>query len=156
VFNHLGDAFRILCRWEESREHYSKAYDMAREMSYANVSNYAMELNRITAEIEDGNECTRPDSQRHEIDVPEEILATYVGEYALSPRFSIVVTLEAGVLHVQATGQPKSPLYAESETKFFSRTVNAEITFTKDDSGAVTGVILHQNGRDAPGRRVSH
>jgi len=30
-------------------------------------------------------------------------------------------------------------MFAESETKFFLRVVDAQISFTKDDSGAVTG-----------------
>ena len=70
------------------------------------------------------------------------------------PTFSIVVTLEDGALFVQATGQGKLPAFAESETKFFLRAVDAQVSFTKDDSGAVAGLILHQNGRDQPGSKV--
>ena len=156
VWNHLGDLYRALCRWEESKQNYEKAHDMAREMKYSNVSNYAMELGRITNEIESGRECTRPDEERPEVEVAEEILETYVGEYAFSSRFSVVVTLERGRLWVQVTGQGKSPIFAESETKFFSKVVDAQFTFTKDDTGAVTGMILHQNGRDVAGRRVNN
>lgn len=157
VFNHLGDLYRLLCRWEESRENYAKAYEMARDMAYDNVSNYEMELGRITAEIEAGRECTRPGSEeRTEIEVSREILESYVGEYTLSSRFSVVVTLEDGALFVQATGQGKLPAFAESETKFFLKAVDAQVSFTKDASGAVTGIILHQNGRNAPGRRVNN
>jgi hypothetical protein len=32
--------------------------------------------------------------------------------------------------------------------------VDAQISFTKDASGAVTQLILHQGGRDVPGRKV--
>ena len=155
VFNHLGDLYRILCRREESKENYSKAFEMARDMSYSNVSNYERELNRITTEIESGRECTRPGSDRAEVEVAEEILQTYVGEYALSSTFSIVVTLEDGALFAQPGGQGKFRIFADSETTFFLKAVDAQISFTKDDTGAVTGMILHQNGRDAPGRRVN-
>ncbi|MEE8327100.1 MAG: serine hydrolase domain-containing protein, partial [candidate division NC10 bacterium] len=54
----------------------------------------------------------RPPVERTEIDVAEEILQTYVGEYELSPQRSLVVTLEDGQLHLEVTGQGKAPLFA--------------------------------------------
>jgi hypothetical protein len=77
-----------------------------------------------------------------------------MGEYQFSPEFSITITIENGRLHGQPTGQTKSTLYAESPEKFFLRSVDAQVTFTKDQSGAVTGLILHQGGRDQTGRKV--
>jgi hypothetical protein len=59
-WNHLGDAFRFLCRYQESKEHYTKARDLARAMGYSNLSNYEMELARITQEMESGKPCTPP------------------------------------------------------------------------------------------------
>lgn len=154
VFNHLGDAYRVLCRSEESRANYSKAYDMAREMKYDNVSNYAVEFNRIESEIESGRECKGPVSERAEAEVDATVLVSYTGEYQFSSRFSVVVTFEDGTLWVQPAGQEKSRIYAESETRFYSRTAPVEFTFTKNQSGEVTGVVMHQNGRDATGRKV--
>ncbi len=92
--------------------------------------------------------------QRTEVEVAEAILETYVGEYELGAERSLVLTLEDGALFVQPTGQEKLPLFAESETKFFLRVVEAQISFTKDDSGAVTGLILRQGTRERPGQRV--
>jgi len=96
-----------------------------------------------------------PIGERIEVAVAEDILETYVGEYELAPTFSIVVTLEAGALFLQPTAQPKFPMFAESEAKFFLRAVDAQISFTKDDTGAVTGLILHQGGANQPGRKIS-
>lgn len=95
-----------------------------------------------------------PPVERTEVEVAEEVLETYVGEYELAPTFSITVTLEDGALFAQATGQSKLAIFAESDTKFFLRVVDAQISFTKDDSGAVTGMILHQNGMNQPGLKV--
>lgn len=94
-----------------------------------------------------------PPVERTEVDVAVEILETYVGEYDL-PEFLVAVTLEDGALFAQPAGQPKFPLFAESETKFFLRVVEAQITFTKDDAGTVTGMILHQGGRDSSAPKV--
>ena len=71
-----------------------------------------------------------------------------MGTFELQPGFDLVVTLEAGQLMAQATGQGKIPIYAETETKFFPTAVPAEIEFFKDDLGKVAYIVLHQGGRD--------
>lgn len=95
----------------------------------------------------------RPPVERTEVTLSESVLRNYVGEYELGPQFAITVTLEDGRLQAQPTGQSKVTLYAEAQDKFFLRVVNAQITFTRT-SGEVTGLILHQGGRDQPGRKV--
>ncbi len=95
-----------------------------------------------------------PAVERTEITVAEEILATYVGDYELSEELTLVITLENGGLFVEPTGQGKFPLFAESETEFFVRVMNAQISFTKDDTGEVTGLVLHMDGRDQPATKA--
>jgi len=87
-------------------------------------------------------------SERKEITVSPKILADYAGTYELAPGFDLVVTLEGTQLMSQATGQPKVALFAETETKFFLKVVDAQIEFFRDDHGAVTHLMLHQGGRD--------
>jgi CubicO group peptidase (beta-lactamase class C family) len=96
----------------------------------------------------------RPPVERTEITVAESVLRNYVGEYQLTPQLSLTITLEQGRLQAQPTGQSKAPMFAEAPDKFFLRVANVQITFTKAPSGEVTGLILHQGGRDQPGRKV--
>ena len=96
----------------------------------------------------------RPPVERAEIDVAEEVLDAYVGEYELTPAMSIDITLEDGRLHIQPTGQAKLPLFAESEDRFFLRAVNAQISFARATSGEVATMVLHQDGREQSGRKV--
>lgn len=86
--------------------------------------------------------------------VAEEILKKYVGTYELSPGFNIEVTLDNGELSIQATGQPKAAIYAESETKFYLKVVPAQIEFFKDDKGGIEKLILYQNGATIPGKKI--
>jgi hypothetical protein len=83
-------------------------------------------------------------AEKKEITVSPAILAKYVGTYELQPGFDLVITLEGNQLMTQATNQGKAPIFAESETKFFAKVVDAEIEFLKDDKGAVTSLMLHQ------------
>lgn len=82
--------------------------------------------------------------QNHAIDVPIEILDTYVGDYQLAPNFILSITCEGNQLYSQATGQSRVEIYPKSETEFFLKVVVASITFVKDDNGIVTGLILDQ------------
>ena len=86
--------------------------------------------------------------ERKEIVVPAKILAEYVGSYELGPGFVFVVTLEGEQLVTQITGQPKVPIFAESETMFFPKVVDAEIEFFKNEKDQVTHLVLRQGGRE--------
>jgi CubicO group peptidase (beta-lactamase class C family) len=90
-------------------------------------------------------------SERKEISISPKILAQYPGTYELTPEFSIVITQEGDHLAAQATNQRKNPLFAESETMFFLKVVDAEIEFFKNEKGEVTHLVLHQGGRDSKG-----
>ena len=48
----------------------------------------------------------------------------------------------------QITGQPKFPLFAESETRFFLKVVDAQMDFSRDAQGAVTHLTILQGGRE--------
>lgn len=97
-----------------------------------------------------------PATQRTEIAVPPETLASYVGVYTLEaiPNFTLTVTLEGGQLQVQATGQQKFPVFAESPTKFFYKVVDAQITFVPA-AGEPAHLILHQNGANMKALKAS-
>jgi len=85
-----------------------------------------------------------------EVTLPVETLREYVGEYPLTPTFVITVTEADGTLFAQATGQGKAPVFASAKDEFFYKIVNAQISFQRDAAGKVTGLMLHQNGRDVP------
>ena len=91
--------------------------------------------------------------EHHEISVAPEKLKEYTGSYALAPGFTLTVTLEGDHLEAQATNQPKVPIFAEAPDKFFYKVVDAQLDFTRDASGAVTQVALHQGGRDMTGKK---
>jgi CubicO group peptidase (beta-lactamase class C family) len=84
--------------------------------------------------------------ERVAIKIDPKILDAYVGQYELRPDFIITMTREGDSLMTQATGQPKFELFPESETRFFLKVVDAQVTFVKDDKGAVTHLIMHQGG----------
>lgn len=89
-----------------------------------------------------------------EVSVDPAILETYVGGYEVAAGVLFDVTVENGQLMVQLTGQPRYPVFAQSETEFFYKVVNAQLTFVRDEAGAVSALILHQGGIDRTARKV--
>ena len=92
--------------------------------------------------------------QRKEIAVDPALFDGYVGRYQLAPNFILTVSRDAGQLFVQATGQSRFEVFAESEREYFYRVVDAQITFEADNQGRATRLILHQNGMDIVGKRM--
>lgn len=96
----------------------------------------------------------KPQQQRVEVKVDPTKLEQFVGRYELAPNFILAITLGEEGLSIQPTNQPKSRIFAESETKFFSKVVDAQITFDVGAEGPATGLTLHQNGANVPGKRI--
>lgn len=94
-----------------------------------------------------------PPKERQAVKVDPAIFDAYVGEYALAPGFSLVITREGGQLFAQATGQQKLELFPESETRYFLKVVDAQVDFQRGADGKASGLVLHQGGRDLPGKR---
>ena len=93
--------------------------------------------------------------ERKEITVSSDALAGYVGVYAIAPGVTMTITLAAGQLISQMSGQGKVPLFAESQRMFFPKVVDAEIEFPEDDAkGPASRLVLHQNGRDMMAKRL--
>jgi hypothetical protein len=95
----------------------------------------------------------KPKPRRKEVDVAPAVLARYVGTYRLAPKFALTVTVDDGKLMIQGTGQPRLRVFAEAPTKFFSKAVDAQFTFTANDAGEFDKLILHQFGIDQTGMR---
>jgi D-alanyl-D-alanine-carboxypeptidase/D-alanyl-D-alanine-endopeptidase len=91
--------------------------------------------------------------KKKEVAVAPEVLERYVGRYAITPAFVLNVTRENDHLFLQATGQPRFPLFADGERHFFLEVVDAQITFEVDAAGRVTKLVLHQNGVDQKAAR---
>ena len=93
--------------------------------------------------------------ERAEIAVDAKILEKYVGSYELAqPKIVINFILENNRLFGQLAGQSKFAMSAESETVFFSKDVNLQITFNKDASGQTTGMTFSQGGAVIPAKKI--
>ena len=124
-------------------------FDSARRIGVVVLSNVNSSVDDIGFHLLDETFPLRPPPQQHtEVAVDSLMLARYVGEYELAPAFHITVTRVGTHLFIQATAQPRFPVFAESDSTFFLKVVDAQLTFRPD------GLVLHQNGQHIPGRKL--
>ena len=91
---------------------------------------------------------------RKEITLAEEKLDRMLGVYELEPGFRLTITREGTQLFMQATGQGIAEAFAESETKFFFKVVDAQIEFAIGNDGRASVLTLFQGGLAMPAKRV--
>ena len=80
--------------------------------------------------------------------VDPQFLEACAGEYELRPGFDFTVQHRDGALSLQPTGQEALPLSPISEGKFTAAAVEANVTFVKNEQGAVEKLVLSQSGRE--------
>jgi CubicO group peptidase (beta-lactamase class C family) len=85
-------------------------------------------------------------SERKEITLPVATLQKYVGTYEVAPGATMTMRLDGDHLTTQLTNQRAIPVFAESETKFFLKVVDAQVEFFMDANGTVTHAVMYQNG----------
>ena len=91
---------------------------------------------------------------RQEIALNAATLDCYVGFYQLSDNVVMTVTRDENKLVTRLTGQPELPIYPQSNTGFFAKIIDAQISFIADKQGRAESLVLHQNGRIIPMKRI--
>ncbi len=134
TYDSLGEAYMVSGDTELAIKNYKKSL----ELNPQNTGATAM-LKRLESKT---------------ASVDPKLYDAYVGEYEVTPTFVVKIFKEGDKLMTQATNQPAFELYPEGENKFFLTVVEAKVTFTKDDKGQVTGLVIHQGGRDIPGKKI--
>jgi hypothetical protein len=86
--------------------------------------------------------------------VDPKIYDAYVGQYQLGPDVVISITSVADKLFGEMPGQPKVELSPQSESRFSVKGTNLHVTFVRNKEGQMTGLVLHQNGRDLEAKKI--
>jgi len=94
-------------------------------------------------------------------DVPKErtvakldpkVYDAYVGQYSVAPAGSFNVLKEGDKLYIESRGQ-SIRIFPESETKFFLKAVEAQVTFVKNEKNEVTGLVFEINGQSIKAKK---
>jgi D-alanyl-D-alanine-carboxypeptidase/D-alanyl-D-alanine-endopeptidase len=83
--------------------------------------------------------------------VSKETLIKLNGDYELVPGFVLTITNENDKLFVQATGQARLGLAANSETEYVNQAVQVKIVFEVNEKGIAQSLTMYQAGQILPG-----
>jgi len=89
----------------------------------------------------------QPAKERKVAKINSNLYDAYAGRYELAPNVFFTIRRDGDRLMAQLTGQHAMEIFPESETEFFYKAVDAQLTFVKNEKGEVTALILHQNGQ---------
>jgi serine-type D-Ala-D-Ala carboxypeptidase/endopeptidase len=130
-------------------------FDPKRRVGVVVLANTATSVDDIGIHLLDESlPLAKPPAARTEVTLPADALQRFVGEYRLAPNFAITVARTGDVLTAQGTDQPAFRLFAEAPTKFFLKSVDAQIEFEVDAAGVPTALILVQGGARQRAPRV--
>ena len=141
VYDSYGEAFMKLGKNDQAIENYKKSI----ELNPGNQGGIDM-LKKLGVDAA---------SLIDEVIVAEELLQSYVGKYELSPGFILTVSKEGSQMKTQATGQSMVDIFPKSDTVFYLKVVEAQITFNKDENGTVKSLTLLQGGQEMTGEKLA-
>jgi CubicO group peptidase (beta-lactamase class C family) len=76
------------------------------------------------------------------------------GNYEMAPGIIMNFRRDKMKFLSQITGQGSVEIFAESETKFFLKVVDANLEFMRDGEGKIASVVLYQGGRTFSAKRL--
>jgi len=86
--------------------------------------------------------------------VDDAIAENIAGRYELGPRSVIAVRRDGDRVFARVSAQGEAEVFAESDYEYFSRVIDAQISFLRDGDGRVSGLVLHLGGRNLTARRI--
>lgn len=135
------------------------AFDRAKKTGVVVLSNSEVDINDIGLHLlNEKYELTKltiPKKGHTEIKVDPAIFDAYVGGYRSPEGVEYAVTRQEDRLFLQPAGKSRFRIFPESETGFFAKLFDLQVSFEKDASGKVTGFTLVQNGASTKTARTA-
>jgi D-alanyl-D-alanine-carboxypeptidase/D-alanyl-D-alanine-endopeptidase len=131
------------------------AFDPVAREGVVVLSNAAIGVDDLALHLLDASiPLSEPPKQRQAVKLDPGALDRVAGRYELARDFVLTIRRDGDRVFAQASGQPEAEIFAESEHAFFYRVVDAQLTVVRAQDGRVTGLVLHQAGRDIKARRI--
>ena len=91
------------------------------------------------------------------VKIDPKIFDQYVGQYALAtnPDFIFSFYREGDKYFVKPSNQEPLELFPASDSKFFTKAIEADTTFQRDAQGKVSSIVWHQGTQNIAAQRIS-
>ncbi|SFE10156.1 DUF3471 domain-containing protein [Methylobacterium sp. 13MFTsu3.1M2] len=138
--------------------------DVARDYGFASWRRLRAEVEKRTGQTDPGSPADKVRRLKAEQALPRTPvpmdpaeLDQFVGFYQFGQNRIFTVERDEDGLMARLSGQMFYSLLPENPTKFFYKNslIHAQLSFLEDDHGAVTSLVLHQNGLEQTASRIS-
>jgi CubicO group peptidase (beta-lactamase class C family) len=92
-------------------------------------------------------------AERQAVQVDPHLFDDYAGTYEVGPEV-LTVTREGDHLMAKITGESKTEMFPESESRFFLKVADVQFEFERDPDGKATGLTMIQGDQKIPGKRI--
>ena len=129
---------------------------MRRALILLSVSIFAVSL-AIGFKSSAAESIRREGQKPAEIKIDPKTFDDYVGQYVFTENPDLVLSFfrEGTNYFIQASGQGRIQIYPASTSKFFTKILDADATFVRDQQGKVIAVLWRQGDRTARAQRTS-
>lgn len=130
-------------------------FDPAAREGVVVLANASISVDDLGAHLLDpSRKLAEPPRERIVARVDPALYDRLAGLYEVRPNFVLVVRRDGNRIFTQVTGQDVVEIFPESDFEYFVKAFDAQLSFRRDGTGGVTGLVLHQSGRDTPAKRI--
>jgi hypothetical protein len=137
-------------RWSLSTEQFKAEIEQLAKQT----GNYQYEAERASHSSLNRWLEERKNSARKEVRIDPKIFDNYIGRYEIDPGEVAIISREGDKLFIQVPGESKTELFAQSDTSFFLKIRDIQLTVVKDDRGQVIGMDVEIWGQRRRARKV--
>jgi len=131
------------------------AFDPVSRDGVVVLSNASIGVEDLTLHMLDPSvPLSPPPKERIAVKVDAAVLDRIAGKYELAREFVLTVRREGDRIFAKATGQGELEIFPESDYEYFYKAVDAQLSFVRDGAARVSGLVLHQGGRNINARRI--
>jgi serine-type D-Ala-D-Ala carboxypeptidase/endopeptidase len=123
------------------------AWDPERKIGVVVLANAAVEIDDVGLQLIRRLPLTP-------VSIDPQVLAAYAGKYQFPDGVIMTIRVDGTRIFIQAPNRPEYELYALSETQFYIRAFDAEITFYKNDSGEADRLVLVESSETFEAKKI--
>ena len=131
------------------------AFDPAAREGVVVLANTGVSVDDLALHMLDASiPLSSPPKARNAIRIDTAIAETIAGRYELAPGSVIAVRRDGDRVFARVSAQGEAEIFAESDYEYFSRVIDAQLSFLHAGDGRVSGLVLHLGGHNLTARRI--
>ena len=132
----------------------SEYFSMLDDMRISFIKDANNKISELILQYRGEKKSGRRVPEKSMANVDPAVYEDYVGQYRVNPRFTLTVTRENDRLFAQGSYQPVFELIPEGKDVFFIKTVDARVSFRRNQDNKVIQIVVSTGSGEEIGNRI--